>query len=94
MSAILTSVQRRQGPQAVLPERLPADGLEVLPPDVNESEQDFAPVTSGEPKIRYGLSAVRNVGSGAVQQIIEARRAKGPFAVVRGLLPQGGARRS
>ena len=46
---------------------------------MNESEQDFAPVASGEPKIRYGLSAVRNVGSGAVQQVISARRAKGTF---------------
>ncbi|HEX6231357.1 MAG TPA: OB-fold nucleic acid binding domain-containing protein, partial [Actinomycetota bacterium] len=54
--------------------------LEVLPPDVNESELDFAPVSSGEPRIRYGLSAVRNVGAGAVHQIIDGRRAKGAFS--------------
>jgi DNA polymerase-3 subunit alpha len=53
--------------------------LEVLPPDVNESELDFAPVASGERKIRYGLSAVRNVGAGAVQQVIDARASKGAF---------------
>ena len=42
-------------------------------------ELDFAPVRTGEPKIRYGLSAVRNVGAGAVSQVIDARHAKGEF---------------
>ena len=54
-------------------------GIEVLPPDVNESELDFAPAPGDDAAIRYGLSAVRNVGEGAVQQIIDARRAKGAF---------------
>ncbi len=78
MSAILTSVRDDKDRKPFYLNACRLMGLEVLPPDVNESEQDFAPVTSGEPKIRYGLSAVRNVGSGAVQQIIEARRTKGP----------------
>jgi len=79
MSAILTSVRDDKDRKPFYLNACRLMGLEVLPPDVNESEQDFAPVTSGEPRIRYGLSAVRNVGSGAVQQIIEARRAKGSF---------------
>ena len=79
MSAILTSVRDDKDRKPFYLNACRLMGLEVLPPDVNESEQDFAPVKSGEPKIRYGLSAVRNVGSGAVQQIIEARRAKGSF---------------
>ena len=54
-------------------------GIEVLPPDVNESEIDFAPAAGAEGAIRYGLSAVRNVGEGAVGQIIDARRGKGAF---------------
>ena len=52
---------------------------------------DFAPAPGDEPAIRYGLSAVRNVGQGAVQQILDARRREGRVRVVRGLLPQGGA---
>ena len=79
MSAVLTSVKDDKDRKPFYLNACRLTGLEVLPPDVNESEQDFAPVASGEPKIRYGLSAVRNVGGGAVQQIIDARRAKGTF---------------
>jgi DNA polymerase-3 subunit alpha len=46
---------------------------------VNDSAFDFAPATGGGRAIRYGLSAVRNVGDGAVHQIIEARASKGRF---------------
>jgi DNA polymerase-3 subunit alpha len=51
-------------------------GLAVLPPDVNESELDFAFTSKG---IRFGLGAVKNVGEGAVEGLIEARRSGGPF---------------
>jgi DNA polymerase-3 subunit alpha len=80
MSAILTSVKDDKDKKPFYLNACRLMGLEVLPPDVNESELDFAPVHGGEPRVRYGLSAVRNVGSGAVGQIIEARRAKGGFA--------------
>ncbi|HET7237297.1 MAG TPA: DNA polymerase III subunit alpha [Actinomycetota bacterium] len=79
MSAVLTSVKDDKDRKPFYLNACRLMGLEVLPPDVNESEQDFAPVASGEGKIRYGLSAVRNVGAGAVQQVIEARNAKGTF---------------
>ncbi len=79
MSAVLTSVRDDKDRKPFYLNACRLMGLEVLPPDVNESEQDFAPVASGEAKIRYGLSAVRNVGTGAVQQVIKARRAKGAF---------------
>ncbi len=80
MSAILTSVKDDKDKKPFYLNACRLMGLEVLPPDVNESELDFAPVPGGEPRVRYGLSAVRNVGSGAVGQIIEARRARGGFA--------------
>ena len=80
MSAILTSVKDDKDRKPYYLNACRLMSLEVLPPDVNGSELDFAPVSSGEPKIRYGLSAVRNVGAGAVQQIIAARRAKGTFS--------------
>ncbi len=51
-------------------------GIEVLPPDVNES--DIAFTISGE-KIRFGLAAVKNVGEGAIEEILAARREGGPF---------------
>ncbi len=54
-------------------------GLEVLPPDVNASEANFTVV---EGKIRFGLGAIKNVGMGAIQSIVEARRKGGPFTTI------------
>ncbi len=60
-------------------------GIEVLPPDVNASELDFVIEDrvdeEGNPKpaIRFGLGAIKNVGEGPVQVILEARRKGGPF---------------
>src|SRR5712691_6934009 len=51
-------------------------GIEVLPPDVNESQTDFAVV---EGKIRFGLNAVKNVGDSAARAIVAAREEGGPF---------------
>ncbi|HZS59008.1 MAG TPA: DNA polymerase III subunit alpha [Gemmatimonadaceae bacterium] len=51
-------------------------GIEVLPPDVNESGYRFTVV--GENRIRFGLGAIRNVGRGAIDSILTARKQK-PF---------------
>jgi len=51
-------------------------GIEVLPPDVNESFVEFAVVPTGDPlhdPIRFGMNAVKNVGTGAVEEILRAR---------------------
>ncbi|MGD0339328.1 MAG: DNA polymerase III subunit alpha [Bacteroidota bacterium] len=52
-------------------------GIEVLPPDVNESEADFIVSKSG---IRFGLGAIKNVGSGAVDTIVQVRNIAGKFS--------------
>ena len=53
-------------------------GVQVLPPDINESLTNFTVVEEG--KIRFGLSAVKGLGQGSVKAIIEARKAeKKPF---------------
>lgn len=49
--------------------------IEVLPPDVNESQLDFS-VTDG--KIRFGMAGIKGVGAGVVEQVIDARQDK-PF---------------
>ncbi len=46
------------------------EGIELLPPDINKSSRDFT-VEGG--KVRYGLAGVKNVGLGAIQEILEAR---------------------
>jgi len=51
-------------------------GIEVLPPDLNESSSDFS---VGEGKIRYGLAAVKGIGEKAVSVIVENRETGGPF---------------
>lgn len=51
-------------------------GLEVLPPDVNESAVEFSVVNG---KVRFGLAAVKNVGIHAVESIIASRKEQGPF---------------
>jgi len=52
-------------------------GIAVLPPDVNESYHEFAIVPDGDnrkPQIRFGMNAIKNVGAGAVEEILRARK--------------------
>ncbi len=51
-------------------------GIKVLPPDVNESHKTFAVV---EGAIRFGLAAIKNVGEGAVESVIQTREDSGRF---------------
>lgn len=51
-------------------------GIPVLPPDVNSSGLDFT-VEAG--RVRFGLSAIKNVGEGAIRTILTARERRGPF---------------
>ena len=53
-----------------------AMGIAVLPPDVNRSGIDFTPVGQ---RILFGLSAVRNLGDGAIHALIASRQSDGPF---------------
>ena len=56
-------------------------GIQVLGPDVNESFKDFA-IVPHENKIRFGLLAVKAVGSGAVDAVLNARKADGKFTSI------------
>src|SRR5215217_8335169 len=51
--------------------------IQVLPPDVNESSSNFTPVMTD---IRFGLTAIRNVGHNVVSAVVEAREEKDRFA--------------
>lgn len=54
--------------------------ISVLPPDVNSSDLDFTIVQNGKDKaIRFGLIAIKNVGYGVAQGVIEERAENGPF---------------
>ena len=56
-------------------------GMEVLSPDVNQSYVEFAVVPAAK-QVRFGMAAVKGVGVGAVEEIIRARDAGGPFKSV------------
>jgi len=53
-------------------------GLEVLPPDVNESGFKFTVVA--DRRLRFGLGAIKNVGAGAIESILTGRASGGPYA--------------
>ena len=53
-------------------------GIEVLPPDIDESGEDFTVIREGV--LRFGLGAVKNVGHKAIECVITAREKGGPFA--------------
>ncbi len=75
MAALLTSVGDSKDKLALYLNECRRMGIKVLPPDVSESIKYFAAV--GE-DIRFGLGAVRNVGSNVVDGIVQAR-ADGPY---------------
>ncbi len=54
-------------------------GMDVLLPDVNESFLEFAVVPGEKPQIRFGMVAIKNVGRGAVEEILRAREEGGYF---------------
>ena len=76
MAALLTSVGDDKDKMAIYLAECRSMGIKVLPPDVNTSVRDFAPVGTD---IRFGLSAVRNVGTGVVASLIGSRKDKGAF---------------
>lgn len=82
MAALLTGDQADIDRVAIEVREAREIGLEVLPPDVNESFQGFA-VIVGEDKrerIRFGLSAIKNVGTVAADEIVAERKRHGKYA--------------
>ena len=81
LAALLTSVKSNKDQTAVFLAECRQMGMAVLVPDVNGSFSDFTVDDLDEgPVIRFGMSAVRNVGEGVVALIVAAREEGGPFA--------------
>ena len=76
MAALLTSVRDDKDRSAIYLNECRRMGIKVLPPDVNDSDMNFTPRGTD---IRFGLSAVRNVGSNVVEALITSRRREGRF---------------
>ena len=82
MAALLSNSMSNTDEIVVLINECRKMGIEVLPPDVNGSDKTFA--VEGD-SIRFGLCAIKNVGQGAVESIVEARKEHGSFEDIYGL---------
>ncbi len=76
MAALLTSERDNTDKIAQYIEECNRMGIDILPPDVNESFANFTVVKNA---IRFGLAAVKNVGAGAIDSIVTARKKHGHF---------------
>jgi DNA polymerase-3 subunit alpha len=76
MAALLTSVRDDKDKSALYLNECRRMGIKVLPPDVNESQSGYTPV-GGD--IRFGLTAIRNVGENVVSSITASRANKGRY---------------
>ncbi len=77
MAAVLTSVRDDKDKSALYLNECRRMGIKVLPPDVNASDANFTPVGTD---IRFGLTAIRNVGANVVEAIVATRKEKGAYA--------------
>ncbi len=76
LTALMTSVRNNTDKLVEYIDDAKHMGITVLPPDINESLTDFAVVGD---RIRFGLAAIKGVGEGAVQSIIDSRERDGRF---------------
>ncbi len=80
MASLLTSDQENTDRISIEVEECEHMGIQVLPPDINESFGTFSVVPQAKsPTIRFGLRAIKNVGSNIVETIIEERKANGAY---------------
>jgi DNA polymerase-3 subunit alpha len=76
MAALLTSVRDDKDKSALYLNECRRMGIKVLPPDVNESQSDYTPLGND---IRFGLTAIRNVGENVVASIVANRSTYGRY---------------
>lgn len=76
MAALITSVMGNTNSVSLYIQECKRLGIEVLPPDINESNRKFT-VSNG--KIRFGLAAVKNVGNSAIDAIVKEREENGKY---------------
>ncbi|MGL5836271.1 MAG: OB-fold nucleic acid binding domain-containing protein [Waterburya sp.] len=77
MSALLTASSGIQDKVDRYRENAQKMGIIILPPNINRSEEDFVPLDDNH--ILFGLAAVKNLGQGAIENILEARSINGEF---------------
>lgn len=92
MASLLTSDLSNTDRIAIEVEECGRMGIEVLPPDINESYSTFTVVAAslkdkkGKTRIRFGLKAIKNVGQHIAEAIIHERKENGAYEDLEGLL--------
>jgi len=90
MAALLTSDQQNSDRIAIEVDECRQMGIEVLPPDINESYSTFTVVAQSlqdnKPRIRFGMLAVKGLGEGVVKAVIKERKINGPYQDIADLL--------
>lgn len=81
MAAVMTSDQDDTDRLAIEITECKHMGIKVLNPDINESYVEFG-IVPHKSQIRFGMAAVKGVGTGAVEEILRARDGGGPFASI------------
>lgn len=86
MAALLSSDAQRTDRVMIEIEECRAMGIDVLPPDINESLRHFTAIPGkdegGQDAIRFGLTAIKGIGDSSVQQIIDVREETGKFETI------------
>ena len=89
MAALMTSVMDQTGKVSEYIVACRRMGIRVLPPDINEGERGFS--VSGE-NIRYGLSAIKGVGTSLIDEIVAEREAGGPYKSLQDFIERMGGK--
>ena len=77
MAGLLSTKSQRSDDVAKYIANCREQGIEILGPDINESNEDFT--IAGDGKIRFGLAAIKGIGEAALKAVLEAREAEGNF---------------
>ncbi len=93
-AALLTSNADNLDKMAIEMDEANKMGIQVLPPDINESFPEFGVIRdqeAGREYIRFGLAAIKNVGYGVAEKIVEERKANGPYLTLTEFLRRLGS---
>jgi len=80
MTALMNSEKNDIDRIAILVDEARKEGIMVLPPDINESLDSFTLLPDNN--IRFGLTAIKNVGSNVVEAIVKERKSNGPYGSI------------
>ena len=89
MAALMTSVKDNTTKVSEYIQTCRSMGIAILPPDINEGEGNFS-VSNGA--IRFGMSAIKSIGTPVIRAIVEERRLRGPYQSLKDFISRVGSR--